>query len=196
VLIEEGFALTRKHEVESIFAIGNGLVGSRASVAERTNCRGKQQEDDQHVFELREEPSPGRNRTLGGEPIRTVAFESRAPRRWSDRVPHQSLARRRSLRRYADTRRPFGPSLYDGPIEEPMRASTGGSLVVGVAATDGTVSLARWHGSLMAKDALAVRNDRRLSHQTPNVGLGRERIERRGFRFKRTDRRDRRRRPP
>jgi trehalose/maltose hydrolase-like predicted phosphorylase len=34
-LVEEGFTLAREHEVESLFAIGNGYVGSRASLAER-----------------------------------------------------------------------------------------------------------------------------------------------------------------
>ncbi len=33
-LIEEGFTLAREHEVESLFAIGNGYVGSRGSLAE------------------------------------------------------------------------------------------------------------------------------------------------------------------
>ena len=36
ILVEEGFALAREHEVESLFAIGNGYVGSRASLAEGT----------------------------------------------------------------------------------------------------------------------------------------------------------------
>ena len=34
ILVEEGFTLTREHEVESLFAIGNGYAGSRASLAE------------------------------------------------------------------------------------------------------------------------------------------------------------------
>lgn len=34
VLVEEGFTLTREHEVESLFAIGNGYVGTRGSLAE------------------------------------------------------------------------------------------------------------------------------------------------------------------
>jgi kojibiose phosphorylase len=34
ILVEEGFTLTREHEVESLFAIGNGYVGSRGSLAE------------------------------------------------------------------------------------------------------------------------------------------------------------------
>jgi len=34
VMIEEGFPRAREHEIESLFAIGNGLVGSRASLAE------------------------------------------------------------------------------------------------------------------------------------------------------------------
>ncbi|MGE5164055.1 MAG: glycoside hydrolase family 65 protein [Sphingobacteriales bacterium] len=33
-LVEEGFTLAREHEVESLFAIGNGYVGSRGSLAE------------------------------------------------------------------------------------------------------------------------------------------------------------------
>ncbi|MCL4765455.1 MAG: glycoside hydrolase family 65 protein [Hyphomicrobiaceae bacterium] len=33
-LVEEGFTLTREHEVESLFALGNGYLGSRASLAE------------------------------------------------------------------------------------------------------------------------------------------------------------------
>jgi HAD superfamily hydrolase (TIGR01509 family) len=33
-LVEEGFVLSREHEIESIFAIGNGFVGTRASLAE------------------------------------------------------------------------------------------------------------------------------------------------------------------
>ena len=36
VLVEEGFVLAREHEVESLFAIGNGYVGSRASLSEGT----------------------------------------------------------------------------------------------------------------------------------------------------------------
>lgn len=35
-LVEEGFVLTREHEIESLFAIGNGLVGSRGALAEGT----------------------------------------------------------------------------------------------------------------------------------------------------------------
>jgi trehalose/maltose hydrolase-like predicted phosphorylase len=34
VLIEEGFVLTREHEIESLFAIGNGLVGSKGYLSE------------------------------------------------------------------------------------------------------------------------------------------------------------------
>lgn len=34
ILVEEGFTLTREHDVESLFAIGNGFVGSRGSLAE------------------------------------------------------------------------------------------------------------------------------------------------------------------
>ncbi|MBO0735934.1 MAG: glycoside hydrolase family 65 protein [Alphaproteobacteria bacterium] len=34
ILVEEGFTLAREHEVESLFAIGNGYAGSRASLAE------------------------------------------------------------------------------------------------------------------------------------------------------------------
>ena len=34
VLVEEGFTLTREHEVESLFAVGNGHVGTRGSLAE------------------------------------------------------------------------------------------------------------------------------------------------------------------
>jgi trehalose/maltose hydrolase-like predicted phosphorylase len=34
ILVEEGFTLAREHEVESLFAIGNGYVGSRGSLAE------------------------------------------------------------------------------------------------------------------------------------------------------------------
>jgi len=34
VLVQEGFVLAREHEIESIFAIGNGLVGSRGSLPE------------------------------------------------------------------------------------------------------------------------------------------------------------------
>ena len=34
VLVEEGFVPTREHEIESIFAIGNGLVGSRGYLPE------------------------------------------------------------------------------------------------------------------------------------------------------------------
>ena len=33
-LVEEGFVLSREHEIESLFAIGNGFVGTRASLAE------------------------------------------------------------------------------------------------------------------------------------------------------------------
>jgi trehalose/maltose hydrolase-like predicted phosphorylase len=36
VLVEEGFTLAREHELESLFAIGNGYVGSRGSLAEGT----------------------------------------------------------------------------------------------------------------------------------------------------------------
>lgn len=34
ILVEEGFAVPREHELESLFAIGNGNVGSRGSLAE------------------------------------------------------------------------------------------------------------------------------------------------------------------
>ena len=34
ILVEEGFTLAREHELESLFAIGNGYVGSRGSLAE------------------------------------------------------------------------------------------------------------------------------------------------------------------
>ncbi len=34
VLIEEGFTLAREHEIESLFATGNGHVGTRASLEE------------------------------------------------------------------------------------------------------------------------------------------------------------------
>ncbi|MFZ0624146.1 MAG: glycoside hydrolase family 65 protein, partial [Pseudolabrys sp.] len=34
ILVEEGFTLAREHEVESLFAIGNGYAGTRASLAE------------------------------------------------------------------------------------------------------------------------------------------------------------------
>jgi trehalose/maltose hydrolase-like predicted phosphorylase len=36
LLVEEGFTLGREHEVESLFAIGNGYVGNRGSLAEGT----------------------------------------------------------------------------------------------------------------------------------------------------------------
>jgi trehalose/maltose hydrolase-like predicted phosphorylase len=36
ILLEEGFTLAREHEVESIFAIANGYVGNRGSLAEGT----------------------------------------------------------------------------------------------------------------------------------------------------------------
>src|ERR1019366_10313193 len=34
ILVEEGFTLAREHELESLFAIGNGYAGSRGSLAE------------------------------------------------------------------------------------------------------------------------------------------------------------------
>ena len=34
ILVEEGFTLTREHELESLFAIGNGYAGLRGSLAE------------------------------------------------------------------------------------------------------------------------------------------------------------------
>jgi kojibiose phosphorylase len=34
LLVEEGFTLAREHEVESLFAIGNGYAGARGSLAE------------------------------------------------------------------------------------------------------------------------------------------------------------------
>ena len=36
ILVEEGFTVAREHELESLFAIGNGYVGSRGSLAEGT----------------------------------------------------------------------------------------------------------------------------------------------------------------
>jgi trehalose/maltose hydrolase-like predicted phosphorylase len=36
LLVEEGFTLIREHEIESLFAIGNGYVGNRGSLAEGT----------------------------------------------------------------------------------------------------------------------------------------------------------------
>lgn len=34
IIVEDGFTLAREHEVELLFAIGNGYVGSRGSLAE------------------------------------------------------------------------------------------------------------------------------------------------------------------
>src|SRR5215470_566501 len=34
LLVEEGFTLTREHEIESLFAIANGYIGNRGSLAE------------------------------------------------------------------------------------------------------------------------------------------------------------------
>ncbi len=34
ILVQEGFTAEREHELESLFAIGNGYVGSRGSLAE------------------------------------------------------------------------------------------------------------------------------------------------------------------
>jgi kojibiose phosphorylase len=34
ILVEEGFTLAREHELESLFSIGNGYMGSRGSLAE------------------------------------------------------------------------------------------------------------------------------------------------------------------
>jgi len=34
ILVDEGFSLAREHELESLFAIGNGYAGSRGSLAE------------------------------------------------------------------------------------------------------------------------------------------------------------------
>jgi hypothetical protein len=34
ILVEEGFTPAREHELESLYAIGNGYVGSRGSLAE------------------------------------------------------------------------------------------------------------------------------------------------------------------
>lgn len=34
IIVEDGFVLTREHEIESLFAIGNGFVGTRGSLAE------------------------------------------------------------------------------------------------------------------------------------------------------------------
>lgn len=36
LLVEEGFTLAREHEIESLFAIANGYIGNRASLAEGT----------------------------------------------------------------------------------------------------------------------------------------------------------------
>lgn len=36
LLVDEGFTLAREHEIESLFAIGNGYVGNRGSLAEGT----------------------------------------------------------------------------------------------------------------------------------------------------------------
>jgi kojibiose phosphorylase len=33
LLVDEGFTLAREHEVESLFAISNGYVGNRGSLA-------------------------------------------------------------------------------------------------------------------------------------------------------------------
>lgn len=55
LLVEEGFTLAREHEIESLFAIGNGCIGNRGSLAEgsplsapATFAAG--------VFELQEKP--------------------------------------------------------------------------------------------------------------------------------------------
>jgi len=37
ILLEEGYLLTREHELESVFAIGNGYIGTRGSLEERTS---------------------------------------------------------------------------------------------------------------------------------------------------------------
>jgi trehalose/maltose hydrolase-like predicted phosphorylase len=34
ILVEQGFTFGREHEVESLFAVGNGYLGSRGSLAE------------------------------------------------------------------------------------------------------------------------------------------------------------------
>ena len=34
LLVEEGFTLVREHEIESIFAVANGYIGTRASLEE------------------------------------------------------------------------------------------------------------------------------------------------------------------
>ncbi len=34
ILVEEGFTLAREHDLESLFAIGNGYAGSRGSLSE------------------------------------------------------------------------------------------------------------------------------------------------------------------
>lgn len=34
IMVEEGFTLAREHELELLFAIGNGYAGSRGSLAE------------------------------------------------------------------------------------------------------------------------------------------------------------------
>jgi kojibiose phosphorylase len=34
IIVEEGFIPAREHELESLFAIGNGYAGSRGSLAE------------------------------------------------------------------------------------------------------------------------------------------------------------------
>ena len=40
LLVEEGFTLVREHEIESIFAVANGYIGTRASLARLSQLRG------------------------------------------------------------------------------------------------------------------------------------------------------------
>src|SRR5512146_2432304 len=55
-LVEEGFTLAREHEVESLFAIGNGYVGNRGSLAEGSPLSAPATFVS-GVFELGEKPS-------------------------------------------------------------------------------------------------------------------------------------------
>lgn len=58
LLVEEGFTLTREHELESIFAIGNGHLGSRASLAEGSTMSAPAT-FVAGVFDARPGPTPG-----------------------------------------------------------------------------------------------------------------------------------------
>ena len=166
ILVEEGFTLTREHEVESLFAVGNGYVGTRGSLAEgsplsapATFVAG--------VFDSEHGASPGLatvpdwtrlSVTVEGQPLRLDLGQALEHRRildmrqgilwreWRHQDPAGRVTRVRGLRLASSADRrlliqsiTFSPENYSGAVS--IDATIGGSLTKRTA-TGVTVALA------------------------------------------------------